>query len=165
MLRIIGVDPGLTKTGVGIIEVKNNSLYFIACDTIYSKASDPLASRLYHFHTSLTEIIKKYQPHEAAIEETCINKNPGSSLKLGYARGALILSLGLCGLKVSEYSATAVKKAVVGVGRAEKDQIQAMIKILLPKASFQTEDEADALAVAVCHNNNRGLRILAENFK
>ena len=107
-----------------------------------------------HFHKSLTEIIKIYRPDEAAIEETFVNKNPVSSLKLGHARGALMLSLGLCGLKVSEYSATAVKKAVVGVGRAEKEQIQMMIKILLPKAIFKTEDEADALAVAICHNNN-----------
>ena len=154
-MKIIGIDPGLTKTGVGIIEVKNNSLFFVACETIYSSASEPLAERLNHFHKSLLEIIQKYQPDEAAIEETFVNKNPISSLKLGHARGALILTLGLCGLKVSEYAATAVKKAVVGVGRAEKEQVQMMIKILLPKAVFKTEDEADALAVAVCHNNNR----------
>ena len=81
--------------------------------------------------------------------------NPVSSLKLGQARGALILTLGLCGLKVAEYASTAVKKAVVGVGRAEKNQIQMMVKILLPKADFKTEDEADALAVAICHNNHQ----------
>lgn len=153
-MKIIGIDPGLTKTGVGIIEVKNNSLSFVASETIYSSASDPLAFRLHHFHKSLVEIIKIHQPDEAAIEETFVNKNPLTSLKLGQARGALILSLGLCGLKVSEYSATAVKKAVVGVGRAEKEQIQMMVKILLPKANFKTEDEADALAVAICHNSN-----------
>ncbi len=153
-MRIIGIDPGLTKTGVGIIEVKNNSLSFIASQTIYTSPSDPLVIRLSHFHHSLAEIIKTHQPHEAAIEETFININPTSSLKLGQARGALILSLGICGLKVAEYSATAVKKAVVGVGRAEKTQIQMMVKILLPKANFKTEDEADALAVAICHNNN-----------
>lgn len=153
-MKIIGIDPGLTKTGVGIIEVKNNSLSFIASETIYSSPSDPFSSRLQHFHESLVKIIQTHQPHEAAIEETFVNKNPTSSLKLGHARGALILSLGLCGLKVSEYSATAVKKAVVGIGRAEKEQVQAMIRILLPKALFKTEDEADALAVAICHNNN-----------
>ena len=153
-MKIIGIDPGLTKTGVGIIEVKNNSLSFVASETIYSKPSQPFAERLHHFHTSLLEIIKIHQPHEAAIEETFVNRNPASSLKLGHARGALILSLSLCGLKVAEYSTTAVKKAIVGVGRAEKDQIQMMVKILLPKANFKTEDEADALAVAICHNNN-----------
>ena len=153
-MKIIGIDPGLTKTGVGIIEIKNNTYSFVAAETIYSKASDPFVTRLHHFHTSLVEIIKIYQPDEAAIEETFVNKNPTSSLKLGHARGALILTLGLCGLKVAEYSATAVKKSVVGVGRAEKDQVQMMMRILLPKATFKTEDEADALAVAICHQNN-----------
>ncbi len=154
-MKIIGIDPGLTKTGVGIIEVKNNLLTFIASETIYSSPSDPMATRLEHFHQELVKLVKLYQPDEAAIEETFVNMNPTSSLKLGQARGALILSLALCGLKVSEYSATAVKKAIVGVGRAEKTQVQMMIKVLLPKAGFKTEDEADALAVAVCHNNNK----------
>lgn len=153
-MKIIGIDPGLTKTGVGIIEVKNNTLSFIASRTIYSKPTDPFAARLNHFYTELTEIIKIYKPDEAAIEETFVNKNPTSSLKLGHARGALILTLSLCDLKVAEYSATAVKKAIVGVGRAEKEQVQMMVKILLPKADFKTEDEADALAVAICHNNH-----------
>jgi crossover junction endodeoxyribonuclease RuvC len=154
-MKIIGIDPGLTKTGVGIIEVKNNLLTFIASETIYSSPSDPMATRLEHFHQEIVKLVKLYQPDEAAIEETFVNMNPTSSLKLGQARGALILSLALCGLKVSEYSATAVKKAIVGIGRAEKTQVQMMIKVLLPKAGFKTEDEADALAVAVCHNNNK----------
>jgi len=154
-MKIIGIDPGLTKTGVGIIEVKNNLLTFIASETIYSSPSDPMATRLEHFHQEIVKLVKLYQPDEAAIEETFVNMNPTSSLKLGQARGALILSLALCGLKVSEYSATAVKKAIVGIGRAEKTQVQMMIKVLLPKAVFKTEDEADALAVAVCHNNNK----------
>jgi crossover junction endodeoxyribonuclease RuvC len=154
-MKIIGIDPGLTKTGVGIIEVKNNLITFIASETIYSSPSDPMATRLEHFHQEIVKLVKLYQPDEAAIEETFVNMNPTSSLKLGQARGALILSLALCGLKVSEYSATAVKKAIVGIGRAEKTQVQMMIKVLLPKAGFKTEDEADALAVAVCHNNNK----------
>jgi crossover junction endodeoxyribonuclease RuvC len=154
-MRIIGVDPGLTKTGIGIIEVKNNSIFFVASDTIYTKASDSFASRLNHFHHSLMKIIQEYRPDDSAIEETFINTNPTSSLKLGHARGALILTLSLCNLEVAEYSTTAVKKAVVGVGRAEKTQVQMMIKILLPKANFKTEDEADALAVALCHNSHR----------
>lgn len=153
-MRIIGIDPGLTKTGVGIIDVANNSISFVASETIYSKPSEPFAKRLHHFHDSLFKIVKNYNPDQAAIEETFVNSNPLSSLKLGHARGALILTLSLCGLKVSEYSTTAVKKAVVGVGRAEKHQIQMMVKILLPKSNFKTEDEADALAVAICHNNH-----------
>lgn len=155
IMKIIGIDPGLTKTGVGVIEVKNNTISFVASETIHSSPSDPLSIRLQHYYQELTRIIKIFQPDEAAIEETFVNQNPVSSLKLGHARGALILSLGLSNLSVYEYSATAVKKAVTGVGRAEKSQIQAMIKILLPKANFKTEDEADALAVAICHNNNR----------
>jgi len=154
-MRIIGIDPGLTKTGVGIIEVKNNSLSFVFSTTISSSASTPIAERLNNLHKNLIEVIKIYKPDEAAIEETFVNKNPISSLKLGHARGALILTLGLCGLKVAEYSATAVKKAIVGVGRAEKHQIQMMVKTLLPRAGFKTEDEADALAIAICHNNHQ----------
>jgi crossover junction endodeoxyribonuclease RuvC len=158
-MKIIGIDPGLTKTGVGIIEVKNNSLKFVASETIYSKPSEAFALRLQHFHDSLSKIIALHQPHESAIEETFINENPTSSLKLGHARGALILTLSLHGLKVSEYATTAVKKAVVGVGRAQKEQVQMMVKVLLPNANFKTEDEADALAVAICHSNLRNSKL------
>jgi crossover junction endodeoxyribonuclease RuvC len=153
MIKIIGIDPGLTKTGVGIIEVKNNALSFIASHTIYSTPKDPMAVRLKHFHKSLIEIISLHKPTISAIEETFVNKNPLTSLKLGHVRGALMLTLGICNLEVFEYSATAVKKAVVGVGRADKEQVQAMMRILLPKSTFKTEDEADALAVAICHNS------------
>jgi crossover junction endodeoxyribonuclease RuvC len=159
-MKIIGIDPGLTKTGVGIIEVKNNLLKFVASDTIYTKPSEDFAARLQHFHDSLSKIIALHQPHESAIEETFINENPTSSLKLGHARGALILSLSLHGLKVAEYATTAVKKAIVGVGRAQKEQVQMMVKILLPGANFKTEDEADALAVAICHSNLRNSKLI-----
>ncbi|NBX52736.1 MAG: crossover junction endodeoxyribonuclease RuvC [Proteobacteria bacterium] len=153
--RIIGIDPGLTKTGVGVIDIIGNSLSFVFCDTIYSSPTLSMAERLSHFHKSLLQIIQLYQPNIASIEETFVNKNPISSLKLGHARGALILTLGICGIEVHEYSATSVKKTIVGVGRAEKQQIQAMIKILLPKANFKNEDEADALAIAICHHHNK----------
>lgn len=152
-MKIIGIDPGLTKTGVGIIEVKGNNLYYVFSDTIYTSPNDDLSSRLSKFHNELSNIINCYKPNEAAIEETFVNKNPLSSLMLGHARGALILTLGIFNLKVKEYSTTSIKKTVVGIGRAEKEQIQSMIKILLPKSSFKTSDEADALAVAICHNN------------
>jgi len=153
-MKILGIDPGLTKTGLGIIEVKNNSLSFIASHTIYSSPSDQISVRLQHFHKNLIEIVSAYKPDVAAVEETFVNKNPLSSLKLGHVRGALILTAGICNLPVFEYSATAIKKAVVGIGRAEKEQVQMMIKILLPKAQFKTEDEADALAAAICHNSH-----------
>lgn len=154
-MRIIGIDPGLTKTGVGIIDVINNSLNFVYCDTIYSTPDQKMADRLSHFHKSLLQIIQLYKPNFASIEETFVNKNPISSLKLGHARGALMLTLGMCELDVAEYSSTAIKKTIVGVGRADKNQVQAMIKILLPKAKFSTEDEADALAIAICHHHNK----------
>jgi len=156
MTKIIGIDPGLTKTGWGVVEIINNSFKFIACGTIYTNAAHDLSSRLHHLHVGLVEAIKLHAPIEAALEETFINVNPTSSLKLGHARGSLMLSLGLCGLKVTEYSTTAIKKSIVGVGRAEKHQIAHMIKILLPQAKFNSEDEADALATAICHINNRG---------
>lgn len=159
MTKIIGIDPGLTKTGWGVIEAINNSFKFIASGTIRTDVKLDLTSRLHHLHLDLTEAIKLHAPIEAAIEETFINNNPLSSLKLGHARGSLMLSLGLCGLPVSEYSTTAIKKAVVGAGRAEKHQVARMIQILMPQAKFKTEDEADALATAICHVNNRLRRV------
>jgi crossover junction endodeoxyribonuclease RuvC len=150
-MRIIGIDPGLTKTGVGIIDVKNNTASYISSTTIYSSTSQQLSVRLKHFHDNLTEIVKYYQPDVSAIEEIFLNSNPMSSLKLGHARGALILSLAICNLDVFEYSTTQIKKTVTGVGRADKNQIKLMVKVILPNAQFKTEDEADALAVALTH--------------
>ncbi len=155
MTRIIGIDPGLTKTGIGIISINNSCLNFISSYTIYSKPNIDLADRLNHFHQELSNIIKCDKPNVAAIEKTFININPTSSLKLGHVRGALMLSLGLFGLKVHEFSTTAIKKAITGVGRADKNQIQMMIKVLLPRSTFKTEDEADALATAICLYNNK----------
>ncbi len=155
MTRIIGIDPGLTKTGWGVVEIFNNSYKFIACGTIYTDAKVDLSNRLQTLHAGLAQAITNHKPHEAAIEETFINVNPLSSLKLGHARGSLILTAGLHNVPVTEYSTTAIKKAVVGVGRAEKNQIGRMIQILLPLAKCNSEDEADALATAICHINNR----------
>lgn len=154
MIKILGVDPGLTKTGVGVISSHNNCLNFVSSYTIYSKPTQDLADRLNHFHQELSKIIEANKPDIAAIEETFINVNPVSSLKLGHVRGALMLTLGLFNLKVHEFSTTAIKKSIVGVGRADKKQMQMMVKVLLPKADFKTEDEADALATAICCNNN-----------
>jgi len=156
--RIIGIDPGLTKTGMGIIEIDGQNMKFIASSTIYTSPNQEMPDRLRHFHFNLSKFICEFKPSESAIEETFVNKNPVSSLKLGHARGALILSLGLSDLPVFQYSSTAVKKAVVGVGRAEKEQVQAMVKMLLSnkgREGFKNEDEADALAVAICHFHNQ----------
>ncbi len=124
-----------------------------------------LPERIKFLQENIEPVIAQYQPDEAAIEEIFINKNPTSSLKLGHARGALMLSLALGNLKIYEYSTTAIKKTVVGVGRADKNQISVMVKCLLPKATFKTEDEADALAVAICHNNQRDFRNLLQMKK
>lgn len=118
-MRIIGIDPGLTKTGIGIIDVKNNSINYVFSTTLHSSPEQDMAMRLKSFHDSLLQIIQLYKPNIASIEETFVNKNPLSSLKLGHARGAIILTLGLCNVEVNEYSATSVKKTIVGVGRAE----------------------------------------------
>ena len=152
--KILGIDPGLTKTGWGVISSKNNNISFIAGGTIYTDAKQDLSHRLYHLHKNINQVISLYLPNHIAIEKTFVNNNPVSSLKLGHARGVIMLSASICGLDIYEYAATAVKKSVVGVGRAQKNQIAAMIKILLPQANCKSEDEADALAIAICHNNN-----------
>lgn len=153
--RILGVDPGLQKTGWGMIEYTGSSLHFIACGTIKSKTSDPLATRLYHLASELAQIIKEYTPNSAAIEETFVNNNGASTLKLGQARGALLLTLAQHDLPVGEYAARMVKKAIVGVGQAEKTQVAHMVKILLPHARNALDssgaDALDALAIALTH--------------
>ena len=159
-MKIIGIDPGLTKTGWGIIEVnKNNLLQFIACGTIYSKATETIDKRLKHFYKELSLVIELYRPEFSAIEEVFINVNPLSSLKLGHIRGALILTIANYNLEIAEYSTTAIKKTIVGNGRADKKQIQLMVKMLMPKAEFKTEDEADALATAICHFHSHKLKL------
>jgi crossover junction endodeoxyribonuclease RuvC len=152
---ILGIDPALTQTGWGLISSHKNNLSFIACGTIKTDAKQDLSHRLYHIYQSIIEVINLYKPDEVAIEETFINTNAVSSLKLGHARGVLMLSVAVSGLKIFEYSSTSIKKTVVGVGRADKNQVGVMIKYLLPKALVKTEDEADALAVAICHNNQK----------
>lgn len=154
MTIILGVDPGLQHTGWGVIQSVGSKLRFIGCGTIHSNSKSPMAERLSALSAGLVRVIETYQPEQFAIEETFVNKNAQSSLKLGHARGALILTAGQHGLPVAEYAALKVKKTVTGVGRAEKSQIIAMLKILLPQAQPDSEDAADALAVAICHAHN-----------
>lgn len=155
MPLILGIDPGLLHTGWGVINTKDNHLKFVACGAISTKSKQPISERLSTLNQGLKNVIKQYNPDECAIEETFVNKNPLSSLKLGHARGALILTASLAGLQPAEYAATLVKKSVVGVGRADKQQVMAMMKILLSGAEIKSEDAADALAVAVCHSHHR----------
>lgn len=150
---ILGVDPGLVNTGWGIIVKEGSSLKFISCGTIITDAKSEMSERLKHINLELNKVLKNHTIDEAAIEETFVNKNNLTSLKLGHARGAIILTLSLAQLAVSEYSARNIKKAVVGTGSADKDQIAHMVKILLPKANVKTEHEADALAIAITHAN------------
>ena len=148
---ILGIDPGLRTTGWGIIETQGNRLIYIADGIVKSDDKASLSERLTQIHKGLLEVIKEYNPEEAAIEETFLNKNPLSTMKLSHARAAGILAASVKGLKVSEYSANKIKKAVVGVGHADKNQISAMLKFLLPKAKPVNSDSADALAVAITH--------------
>ncbi len=151
MTRIIGIDPGLVNTGWGVIETKNNQLSFIACGSIKTTSKEPDTIRLAHIHTTLTAVLQKYAPQEAGIEDTFVSKNAKTSLKLGQARGVALLSLTLKGLNVGEYAPTAIKQAIVSYGRADKNQIMQMLKLLLPKAAPKNEHEADALAIAITH--------------
>lgn len=153
MRRILGIDPGLNKTGWGIIESEGNSLRYVACGVIKTDASALVPERLRVIDETLTDIVARFSPEEAAIEETFVNRNPASALKLGLARGVAMVVPARAGLPVAEYAANKVKKSVVGAGHAAKGQIGAMIRILLPACADNApgEDEADALAVAVCH--------------
>ena len=141
--------------GWGIIETMGNSLRFVASGTVTSDGDMDLASRLCQLHDGLSEIVHSHQPHEAAVEQTFVNKDAVATLKLGQARGVVMLVPARAGLPVSEYAPNAVKKAVIGVGHGEKQQIHMMVKILMPKAEFKGNDAADALAIAICHAHNR----------
>jgi len=165
-MRIIGLDPGLQHTGWGIIDQDGSRLSFVAAGRISSIASRPLAERLVAIHAGLNAVIDAHQPQTAAVEETFVNKNPTSTLKLGMARGVVLLTPALYRLEVFEYSANLVKKSVVGAGHAGKEQVQMMVRVLLPASSAESPDAADALAVAICHAHHQGTlsRWGAKNF-
>ncbi len=165
MTVILGVDPGLQRTGWGIIRYHSNQLSYIACGIISSDAKAPLAFRIQQLHDGLQSAIAIYKPEEAAVEETFVNVNPASTLKLGQARGGILLTLSLAHLPVYEYSATLVKKSVVGSGHAAKDQVGMMIKTLLPASKATGADAADALAVAICHAHMRTMHKLTSGGK
>lgn len=154
-IRILGIDPGLRNMGWGIISVCGSQLSYVADGTIRSNPKETLSHRLIHLHDGLAAICREWQPDEAAVEETFVNKDAKATLKLGQARGIALLVPGLAGLSVAEYAPNMVKKTVVGAGHAGKEQIGAMVKILLPKASPDSADSADALAIAICHAQHR----------
>jgi len=154
-IRIIGIDPGLRRTGWGIIDSLGNSLRFIASGTVRSDDKASLATRLCQLHDGLAEVLHREMPHEAAVEQTFVNKDATATLKLGQARGIAMLVPARAGLVVAEYAPNAVKKAVIGVGHGEKKQIHMMLKVLMPRAVFSGDDAADALAIAICHAHHR----------
>lgn len=154
-IRIIGIDPGLRRTGWGIVESLGNSLRFVASGSVCSDDKATLASRLCQLHEGLSQVLHQAMPHEAAVEQTFVNKDATATLKLGQARGVAMLVPALAGLPVAEYAPNAVKKAVIGVGHGDKKQIHMMVRVLMPKAVFDTHDAADALAIAICHAHHR----------
>ena len=162
MIRIIGIDPGLRNTGWGVIGQEGTKLTYIADGTLHSEVDASLAERLLQLHTQLIDVIREYDPDEAAVEETFVNTDARATLKLGQARGVLMLAPAMLKLPVSEYAPNTVKKAVVGAGHEEKDQVKHMVKLLLPKARMKSADSTDALAVAICHAHYRGSQRLAE---
>jgi crossover junction endodeoxyribonuclease RuvC len=155
-MRILGLDPGLRHTGWGVIDVAGNRLTHVADGVASAPADLPLAERLVLLFRQVNEVLERFRPDEAAVEETFVNKNPASTLKLGVARGVVLLAPAERGLKVAEYSANLVKKSVVGAGHAEKAQVQLMVRRLLPGCAVVKADAADALAVAICHAHHAG---------
>lgn len=162
MVRIIGIDPGLRNTGWGVISQQGSSLTYIADGALHSDGELSLSERLLQLHTQLMEVMREYDPDEAAVEETFVNTDARATLKLGQARGVLMLAPAMLKLPVAEYAPNTVKKAVVGAGHAEKDQVKHMVRLLLPKARMRTADSTDALAVAICHAHYRGSQRLAD---
>jgi crossover junction endodeoxyribonuclease RuvC len=154
-IRILGIDPGLRRTGWGLIEADGNRLIHVASGSLETNERAELGTRLLAIHDGLIAVIEQYQPHEAAVEATFVNANAAATLKLGQARGIAILVPAKAGLTIAEYAPNVIKKTVVGAGHGEKMQIRMMVGVLLPKADPKSDDAADALAIAVCHAHHR----------
>ena len=162
MVRIIGIDPGLRNTGWGVIDQVGQHLSYVGDGSVHSDAAAPLAQRLLQLHAALLEVLRGLAPDEAAVEETFVNRDARAALKLGQARGIAMLAPASLGIPVSEYAPNVVKKSVVGVGHAEKDQVKHMVRLLLPRAGMKTADSTDALAIAICHAHHRRAYPLAK---
>ncbi len=153
-MRLLGLDPGLRTTGWGVVEVDGARVRHVANGQVVSDAAAQTADRLVALFDGITAILELHRPGSAAVEETFVNVNPSSTLKLGLARGIALLAPARLGIEVAEYASTAVKKSVVGVGHADKRQVQAMVQRLLPGVRLEGADAADALAVALCHGHH-----------
>jgi crossover junction endodeoxyribonuclease RuvC len=159
-IRILGIDPGLRRTGWGVVAIDGNRLSFLACGSLATDDDAGLAARLLAIHDGLQRVVAEHAPDEAAVEATFVNKDAVATLKLGQARGIAMLVPAIAGLPVAEYAPNLVKKTIVGAGHCAKGQIRMMIGVLLPKADPRSEDAADALAVAVTHAHHRQSKVL-----
>lgn len=155
LIRIVGIDPGLRRSGWGVIESDGVRLSYVASGFVASTNDEDLAYRLREIFEGLSGMLASFKPQEAAVEETFVNENARATLKLGQARGMAMLAPAMRAMRVYEYPPNLIKKSVVGAGHADKKQIQMMVKMLLPKATFGNADEADALAIAICHAHQR----------
>ncbi|MGO8952305.1 MAG: crossover junction endodeoxyribonuclease RuvC [Rhodomicrobium sp.] len=162
--RIVGLDPGLCNLGWGVVDWDEARLTFVACGAIKTAPEEPMGERLAVLFRGLEEVLQAWMPAEAAVEETFVNGNARSALKLGQARGIALVVPARLGMSVAEYAPNSVKKTVTGTGHADKSQIRAMIRYLLPKAAPQTADAADALAIAITHAHHRRARALAAQY-
>ena len=154
-IRIVGIDPGLRRTGWGVIDTDGLKLGYVACGSVSSDSAESLGHRLSQLFDGLSKVLSELAPVEAAIEQTFVNRDAAATLKLGQARGIAMLVPALQGLAIAEYAPNAVKKTVVGAGHGDKDQIRAMVKCLLPRAVPDSADAADALAIAITHAHSR----------
>jgi crossover junction endodeoxyribonuclease RuvC len=161
-MRVVGLDPGLRHTGWGVIDVQGNRLIHVGDGVVHAATDEPLARRLVALFRQIGAVLDRFRPDEAAVEESFVNKNAASTLKLGLARGVVLLAPAERGLPVAEYSANLIKKAVVGVGHADKAQVQLMVRQLLPGCGGGAADAADALAVAICHAHHAAARRFAK---
>src|ERR1700691_2669721 len=159
-IRILGIDPGLRRTGWGMVAIAGNALSFLGCGSVTTNDRDALAARVLAIHYGLMRILAEFQPDEAAVEQTFVNKSGSATLKLGQARGIAMVVPARAGVPVSEYAPNLVKKSIVGAGHGDKAQVRIMIGVLLPKADPSTDDAADALAIAVTHAHHRQSVIL-----
>jgi crossover junction endodeoxyribonuclease RuvC len=157
-VRIIGIDPGLRRTGWGVIDSDGVKLGFVACGSVVSDEAEGLGERLRQIFDGLSRVLAELGPVEAAIEQTFVNRDASATLKLGQARGIALLVPALAGLAIAEYAPNAVKKTVIGAGHGDKGQIRAMVRCLLPRATFDSTDAADALAIAITHAHSRSWR-------
>lgn len=163
-IRIVGIDPGLRRTGWGVIDTDGVKLGYVACGSVNSDKGSSLGERLRQLFDGLSEVLAQLAPVEAAIEQTFVNRDAAATLKLGQARGIAMLVPALHGLVIAEYAPNAVKKTVVGAGHSDKDQIRAMVKCLLPRATPDSADAADALAIAITHAHSRSWTRLSESI-